>query len=77
MSQSEPAIRQLIERSEQLLELAELLAHENAQLRGKLSQSQAHAASVEKRLSAARARIETLIARLPENEDSSLLPGNS
>lgn len=76
MTQSADALNRFIEHSEQLLEVAELLARENAQLKTKLAQSQAQAASLEKRLSGARARIEALIARLPENETQTLLPGN-
>ena len=73
MSQPSDALTRFIDHSEQLLEVAELLARENAQLEARLGQVQAQAASLEKRLSGARARIEALIARLPENEGQSLL----
>lgn len=73
MSQPSDALTRFIDRSQQLLEVAELLARENAQLKTRLGQVQTQAASLEKRLSGARARIETLIARLPENEGRSLL----
>ncbi len=77
MTQSPDALIRFIGHSEQLLEVAELLARENAQLKAKLAQSQAQVASLEKRLSGARSRIEALIARLPENETQPLLSGNS
>lgn len=76
MTQSADALNRFIGHSEQLLEVAELLARENAQLKTKLAQSQAQVVSLEKRLSGARARIEALIARLPENEIPPLLSGN-
>lgn len=61
-------LRQLIAHSEQLLETARLLAHENSQLKARLGQSESRAASLEKRLAAARARVEALIAKLPDND---------
>lgn len=77
MSDPKQTLAELIDHSAQLLAVAELLTHENAQLKARLSQTQAQVVSLEKRLSAARSRIETLIARLPENEQSSLMPDNS
>lgn len=76
MSDPKQTLAELIDHSAQLLEVAELLTHENAQLKSRLSQAQGQVVSLEKRLSAARSRIETLIARLPENEPP-LIPDNS
>lgn len=64
----------LARQAEQLLAVARALDRDNTALRGKLAQAEARAASLEKRLAAARARIETLIERLPEN--GSLLDGS-
>jgi len=57
----------LLRNSERLLEHAEALARENAELRLMLEQSEARRGSLEKRLAAARARVEALIDRLPAN----------
>ncbi|CAN5341324.1 hypothetical protein BH09PSE6_BH09PSE6_34220 [soil metagenome] len=62
------SLGQLVAQSEQLLEAARLLAHENLQLKSRLASSESRAASLEKRLGAARARVEALIAKLPDNE---------
>ncbi len=67
-------IKELEQQLEELFELTDLLIHENHSLKSRLSQAESHAASLEKRLAAARLRIETLISRLPENDGSSLLP---
>lgn len=75
MSQSKDSLQDFIDRSAQLLAVAEFLARENAQLKARLAQSQTRAAGLEKRLSIARARVETLIARLPDNESSTLISG--
>ncbi|CAN5234138.1 hypothetical protein BH10PSE17_BH10PSE17_17670 [soil metagenome] len=68
MPSSHSSLSQLIAQSEQLLEAARLLAHQNTQLKSKLASSESRAASLEKRLGAARARVEALIAKLPDNE---------
>ncbi len=65
---------QLSRQLDELFELTDLLLRENQLLKSRLSQAESHAASLEKRLSAARSRIETLISRLPENDGSGLLP---
>jgi len=65
---------QLSRQLDELFELTDLLLRENQLLKSRLSQAESHSASLEKRLSAARSRIETLISRLPENDGSGLLP---
>lgn len=64
---------ELMADAERLLALARALDRDNVVLRGRLAQAEAHAASLEKRLAAARSRIEALIERLPSN--GSLLDG--
>jgi regulator of replication initiation timing len=67
------SIEQLSVQLDELFELTDLLLRENQSLKSRLGQAEAHAASLEKRLAAARLRIETLISRLPENDGSGLL----
>ena len=68
------SIKQIDQQLTELIELTDLLLHQNQLLKSRLSQAESHAASLEKRLAAARLRIETLISRLPENDGSGLLP---
>ncbi len=67
-------IDDLSQQLDELFELTDLLVRENQLLKSRLSQAELQAASLEKRLAAARLRIETLISRLPENDGSGLLP---
>lgn len=79
MTQADSSIVHLVERSELLLVAARALAAENQQLRQQLAEAQVREVSLHKRLSGARARVETLIARLPQSETVTtqpfLLPG--
>lgn len=68
------SIDQLSARLDELFELTELLARENQALKARLAQAESQTASLEKRLTAARARIETLVSRLPQNDGPGLLP---
>ena len=68
------SFEQLSRQLDELFELTDLLLRENQLLKSRLSQAELQAASLEKRLAAARLRIETLISRLPENDGSGLLP---
>ncbi|MCA3149171.1 MAG: DUF904 domain-containing protein [Burkholderiales bacterium] len=68
------SIDDLSQQLDELFELTDLLVRENQLLKSRLSQAELQAASLEKRLAAARLRIETLISRLPENDGSGLLP---
>ena len=68
------SIDDLSQQLDELFELTDLLVRENQLLKSRLSQAELQAASLEKRLAAARLRVETLISRLPENDGSGLLP---
>jgi regulator of replication initiation timing len=68
------SIDDLSQQLDELFELTDVLVRENQLLKSRLSQAELQAASLEKRLAAARLRIETLISRLPENDGSGLLP---
>lgn len=68
------SLETLSTRLDELFALVETLLQENQTLRSELAQAELRNTSAEKRLAAARARIETLISRLPENDSTGLLP---
>jgi hypothetical protein len=68
------SIQQLSLQLNELFELTDLLLHENQRLKSRLSQAESRTVSLEKRLAAARLRIETLVSRLPENDGTGLSP---
>lgn len=65
-------IGQITERVEQLLLRYESLLRVNAELGGQVSALTHERDSLRSRLSAARARVDALIERLPESSDASL-----
>ena len=70
-------IEQLVQRAQALLACAQSLASENAQLREALNASEQRERSLAKRLAAARARVDALIVRLPDERQiaqGSLIP---
>jgi hypothetical protein len=66
------SIQQLSQQLDELFELTDLLVRENQLLKTRLSQAESRAVSLEKRLAAARLRIETLVSRLLENDGTGL-----
>jgi phage shock protein A len=79
MTHPDSSIEHLLDQGAQLLDLARALASENQELRQQIHEAQKREVSLQKRLSGARARVESLIARLPQDETASpqpfLLPG--
>jgi predicted nucleic acid-binding Zn-ribbon protein len=79
MTHPDSSIEHLLDQGAQLLALARALASENQELRQQILEAQKREVSLQKRLSGARARVESLIARLPQGETASsqpfLLPG--
>ena len=73
----DPVIDRVVERVEQLLLRYEELQHTNALLSGQVNALTHERDSLKSRLSAARARVDALLERLPENAVASLQPSSS
>ena len=73
----DPVIDRVVERVEQLLLRYEELQRANALLGGQVSALTDERDSLKSRLSAARARVDALLERLPENVVASLQPSAS
>lgn len=73
----DPVIEHVIQRAEQLLVRYEALQRANALLSGQVSMLTDERDSLKSRLSAARARVDALLERLPENAVTSLQPSVS
>jgi uncharacterized protein (TIGR02449 family) len=65
----EQEIQALGERVSRLVEISRRLAEENRSLKGRLGEAVAARADLEQRVSEARARVESALARLPMTQD--------
>jgi hypothetical protein len=77
MKQADPSVELLAASSERLLDVARALASDNQKLRQELEESASREASLQARLDAVRARLELLIARLPQESSNMLSKSTS